>query len=647
MRKNFHIKKLYGYLLKTYIPLFLMTFAICLFLVLMQFLWKYVEDMVGKGLELSVIGEMFLYAALQLIPMALPLSILLASLMMFGNLGENLELLAIKSAGISLTKSMIPLIVLIVLISIGTFFFQNNAMPKIQPKFYSLLISIRQKSPELDIPEGVFYKEIQGYNLYVGKKNRETGMLYDVSIYDISSGFQNMAVIICDSAEMRMSEDKLSLIFTMHSGQQFQNFIEGAESINSSSEFIPYARESFVSKIMTISYDDNFNRMEESVLQENESSNYVAKNMTQLKVSIDSMEQFIDSINISDRKIMKQYTYLSFRNSYPQDKKDSIIQKANTSFAKLKMDSIFASKNIRVQTSILQSAYSKADNNGNDYLFRSMSKTTTQRNINRQWIEWHRKFTIPFACLIFFFIGAPLGSIVRKGGLGTPIVISVILFIIYYILDNIGYKMARDGVWEHWIGMWFSSMILLPLGIFLTYKAMNDSVILSTDTYVSFFKKLFFIRERRNYTVKEVVIEEPNYFEIKKLTGELTQEVSVHLHKYEKIGYKTYWMDNGYDESLISIKTNMENILNQLSNSRKSFIIEKAKEYPIFIKYVRPFKAGSIPTKMLMYAFPIGIVIKLLSLPFEKRINRDLNTILKLNEELTEIMNNQQNNIAV
>lgn len=646
MRKNFHIKRLYGYLLKNYIPLFLMTFAICLFLVLMQFLWKYVEDMVGKGLGLNVIGEMFLYAALQLIPMALPLAILLASLMMFGNIGENLELLAIKSAGISLIKAMGPLIVLIVLISIGAFFFQNNAMPKIQPKFYSLLISIRQKSPELDVPEGVFYKEIQGYNLYVDQKNRETGMLYGVSIYDLSSGFQNMAVIICDSAQMRASEDKLSLIFTMHNGQQFQNFTQGTENMNLSSEFIPYARESFVTKTMTIPYDDNFNRMEESVLQENESSSYVSKNITQLRVSIDSMEQFIDSVNISDRKIMKQYTYLSFRNSYPQEKKDSIIRAVNSS-VKPEMDSIFASKDMQAQVSILQSAYSKADNNGNDYLFRSMSKTTTQRNINRQWIEWHRKFTLSFACLIFFFIGAPLGSIVRKGGLGTPIVISVILFIVYYVLDNVGYKMARDGVWDHWIGMWFSSMILLPLGVFLTYKAMNDSVIMSTDTYVNFFKKLFFIREKRNYTIKEVVIEEPDYLEISESTNKLTREVSDHLQKYSKLGYKMYWTDNGYDNSALSIKNSMEDILNQLSNSRKRIVIEKAKEYPVLIKYVRPFKAGSVLTKIFMYIFPIGIIMKLISLPFEKRINRDLESILKLNTELTEIMNSKQNKTAV
>ena len=368
--------------------------------------------------------------------------------------------------------------------------------------------------------------------------------------FTTQSGFR-YAFIICDSAEMRTSEDKLSLVFTMHSGQQFQNFTQGTENMNFSSEFIPYARESFVTKTMTIPYDDNFNRMEESVLQESESSNYVSKYIAQLMVSIDSLEQFIDSVNISVRKIMKKYTYLSFRNIYPQEKSDSIVEHATASM-KPDMDSIFASKDIQTQTAILQNAYSKADNNGNDYLFRSMSKTTTQRNINRQWIEWHRKFTIPFACLVFFFIGAPLGSIVRKGGLGTPIVISVILFIIYYILDNVGYKMARDGVWDHWIGMWLSSMIMLPLGIFLTYKAMTDSVIMSTDTYTSFFKKLFFIREKRNYTIKEIVIEEPNYAEVYQSSRELTDEVAAHLQKYGTLGYKT--LEKRYDHSLTSIK---------------------------------------------------------------------------------------------
>lgn len=623
-----------------------MTFVISLFLVVMQFLWKYVEDMVGKGLGINVIAEMFWYAALQLIPMALPLSILLASLMMFGNLGESLELLAIKSAGISLLKSMVPLIVLIVIISIGAFFFQNNAMTKIQPKFYSLLISIRQKSPELDIPEGVFYKEIDGYNMYVGKKNRDTGMLYDVTIYDISSGFQNMVVIISDSAQMKMSEDKLSLLFTVYDGQQFHNVSDNSDRKSSSSEFIPYARENFKKKTMTIPYDDNFNRMEESVLQESSSSNYVSKNINKLKSSIDSLETYIDSVNISDRKVMKEYTYFSFRNNYPASEKDSIIAASSVSSEVVNIDSLLESKDYRTKSAIYNTAFTKADNNNNDYMFRSMNKTATQKNINRQWIEWHSKFTVSFACLIFFFIGAPLGSIVRKGGLGMPIVISVILFIIYYILNNVGYKMTRDGVWIHWIGMWFSSMMLLPLGVFLTYKAMTDSVIMSTDIYVSFFKKLFFIRENRHYTIKDVVIEDLNYDQVSTKVGNIDNLINKHLSKYERIGYVKYWTDIEYDLSLDTIKIELENALNQLSNTRKPAIIDKVNEYPILIKYVRPFKAGSLLDKILMYVFPIGFFVKLISIPFENRINKDLNSILNLNAELNQTMGFLQNKTA-
>ena len=394
-----------------------MTFAICLFLVLMQFLWKYVEDMVGKGLGLDVIGEMFFYAALNLIPMALPLAILLASLMVFGNLGENLELLAIKSAGIPLLRIMKPLIILIFFISVGAFFFQNNAMPKIQTKFYSLLISIRQASPELDVPEGVFYKEIDGYNLYVEKKNQQTGMLYDVLIYDVASGFNNMAVIVCDSAEMNSTEDKTMLVFTMYSGQQFQNFTQGSKN-RSRTDFVPYARENFDVKTMMISYDANFNRMGEDVIEGSSTSNYVSKNLTQLGASIDSMTTIMDSVNRVDRKMMRTYSYLSFRNSYPTEKKDSLIAAPKLDDVLVpRPDTLLQSKSLQEQSNILQSAFSKADNNNNEFLFRSLNKTTTQKTINRHWVEWHRKFTIPFTCLIFFHWSS-FGFYCEKGRFG-------------------------------------------------------------------------------------------------------------------------------------------------------------------------------------------------------------------------------------
>jgi lipopolysaccharide export system permease protein len=615
-----------------------MTFAICLFLVMMQFLWKYIEDMVGKGLGLDVIGEMFFYAALNLIPMALPLAILLASLMVFGNLGESLELLAVKSAGVPLLKTMKPLILLILCISVGAFFFQNNALPKIQTKFYSLLISIRQASPELDVPEGVFYKEIGGYNLYVEKKDQKTGMLYDVLIYDVANGFEKMAVIICDSARMSMTEDKTMLIFTMYSGQQFQNYQEGTPS-RSSTDFVPYARENFEVKTMMISYDANFNRIGEEDIESSSTSNYVSKNLSELRYSIDSMVVIMDSVNKIDRKMMKRNSYLTFRNSYPPDQKDSIILLAQNSEVEVpRADTLLQSKELNIQSTILQNAFMKAENNSNEFLFRSLNKTTTQKTINRHWIEWHRKFTIPFTCLIFFFIGAPLGSIVRKGGLGTPIVISVALFIIYYIVENVGYKMTRDGVWVHWFGMWFSSLILLPIGIFLTYKAMNDSVIMNADTYVDFFKRLFFLRERRKYHVKSVIIEQPDYDVIQHSLSELSNEIDLFIGKYDRLSYKTFWTDREYDRELHSIKSAMEIILNQLSNSRKLEELAKAEEFPILINNVRPFKANTIPARISMYLFPVGIVLRLLSTPFEKRIKKDMRDIQRLSGELSELM---------
>ncbi|MDD2243296.1 MAG: LptF/LptG family permease [Dysgonamonadaceae bacterium] len=640
MRVNFSIKSLYNYLLKNFIPVFIMTFVICLFLVMMQFVWKYIADMVGKGLDIDVLGELFFYAALNFIPLALPLSILLASLMTFGNMGENLELLSIKAAGISLIKLMKPLIVLIGLISVGAFFFQNNAMPTIQTKFYTLLYSVRTASPELEIPEGTFYKELNGYNLYVDKKNRETGMMYDVFIYDVTKGnINDMGVIVCDSAEMMSSADKMSIIFNVYSGQQFQNFQQGGGINQNKGKFMPYAREMFKQKQLVIPFNANFNKWDESVIQENTSSGYVSKNVNELSFSIDSMKRVVDSVNLIDRKNMLDYSYLSFRNNYPEKGYDSIIVEAQTVEVP-SSDTIFDSQELNVKLTILQNAIVKAENNSNDYLFRSLSKVSTQKAINRYWIELHRKFTLSFACVIFFFIGAPLGSIVRKGGLGLPIVISVILFIIYYILDNVGYKMARDGVWIHWFGSWFSSMILLPLGIFLTYKAMNDAPIMNGDTYIAFFKKLFLVRDKRNYPQKEVVIEEPNAEAIIKNIDKLSDQVDEHLQIYSKLGYRAYWMDNVYDTKLFAIKNSLENMLNELSNSRKRYILEKAEEYPILISHMRIFKTGSIGSTICMYVFPIGIIIKLFSRIYENRIRKDIIDIRRLNAEMKELIQN-------
>ena len=633
MKNKFRLKRLYSFILQSFLPMFSMTFVICLFLVLMQFLWKHIDDMVGKGLDLRVLAEMFLYASLNLIPMALPLSVLLASIMVFGNLGERFELLAIKSAGVPLLKTMKPLIVLIVFISIGAFFFQNYAMPKIQVKFFSLLISIRQKSPELDIPEGVFYKEIENYNIFVERKNRKTGMLYDVMIYDVSKGFNSMAVIVCDSASMKLSDDKLSLAFTMYKGQQFQNFqSENIGSASSSKDFVPYSREDFKKKQMLIQFDANFNRMEDSALEEGPGSSYVSKNSAELKFSIDSMNHKMDSMNVVDRVQMKKYSHLSFRNSYEQNLDSFTLLAQSVEIAPI--DTILKNKTLEEKSSILRSAMAKTENNNNEFLFRSISKVTTQKIINRHWVEWHRKFTLSFACFIFFFIGAPLGSIIRKGGLGMPIVVSVVLFIIYYILDNVGFKMTRDGVWIHWVGMWFSSFVLFPLGVFLTYKAMNDSVILNADAYVGFLKKMFFIRENRHFQMKEVIISPPAYGEISNKIDVLNNEIDAYLDNYKKMGYKKYWLDEGHDRQFAVMKNSLELLLNSLANSIYPEVLNKAEEYPILIHNQRPFGPNSTGAKISAFFLPFGLLMRMISLLFERRLNRDLVKVKKLNNEL-------------
>lgn len=516
------IKRLYTFLIQSFVPVFAMTFGICLFILLMQFLWRFVEDLVGKGLDTVVLAELFFYAALQLVPMSLPLALLLASLMTFGNLGERLELLAIKASGVSLLKSMRPLIFLVAAISIGAFFFQNEVMPRVQVKLRALTISIKQKSPELDIPEGSFYTDIPNYNLYVNKKVGKS--LYDVIIYDTSKGFDNMAVIVCDSALMQVSEDKKFLLFTLFSGQQFANFEQNevkSTSRRQSREQVQYSRENFTKKDVIITFDTGFDRMDESNLE----GTQIAKNISMLQHSIDSMNFRLDSINVQDRKTILKHTYLTYRHLEEQTPPNTInganiksetvvsepeeaITEPEKEVVKLSFDSLLNSLNRDEYSQYLSSAISEAENNNFNFI-EVNQKSNLQRNIRLHQVEWYRKFTLSFACLIFFFIGAPLGAIIRKGGLGMPVVISVLLFIIYYIIDNIGYKFARDGVWEAWQGMWLSSAVLFPLGVFLTYKAMNDSALFNVEAYGKFLRKILYIKtpEKSSYQERQEIIE--------------------------------------------------------------------------------------------------------------------------------------------
>lgn len=622
----FRIKRLYTFILQTFLPIFAMVFGICLFIVLLQFLWRYIEDLVGKGIDGLVLGEMFFYAALTLVPMALPLAILLASLMTFGNLGERLELLAMKAAGVSLLRIMRPLIIVVAFISVGAFFFQNNVMPVSQVKLYTLLLSIRQKSPEVEIPVRAFYNEIPGYNVYVRGKDPESGLLKDVMIYDYSGSFDNASVIVADSGKLSTTADKRMLVLDLYDGESFKNFKSQQPTKTKAS---PYQRETFKTKEILIEFDANFSRMDDSFM----AGQNIGKNLGELQHSLDSMNVRLDSI----RDINAQSIIASTLSQYKNSKDTSSIAKPVA--AVIDFDSIYTAQNKPQRKDLINRSRSLADANKADYYFKANVIADESQRIRRHLTEWHRKFTLSFACLVFFFIGAPLGAIIRKGGLGTPVVLSVILYIFYYIIDNIGFKMARDGVWIAWGGMWLSSFVLFSLGIFLTYKAVNDSTLLSIDAYAGFFKKIFGKRTTRNITKKEIVMEHPNYHSLltqcEVLKDDITNYIKTNTTYFNYFGF---WKNGRKDRQLIHISKEMEHMINKLSNSDNSLIIAKLMDFPSprLFSHTSPL-AGKISI-VIGFIFPLAIPYFLYAMYQKKLLISDLKISLKTDEELQDLL---------
>ncbi|MDD3195910.1 MAG: LptF/LptG family permease [Paludibacter sp.] len=470
------IKKIDAYILKRFLGTFIMTFLIVLFILLMQFLWKYFSDMVGKGIGWDVLAEFFVYAITTLVPLALPLAILLASLMTFGNLGENFELTAMKSAGISLFRIIRPLIIFIAVVVLAAFFFSNNVLPVTQKNLYTLLFSIKHKSPELDIPVGEFYSGINGVNLYV--RSKDGRVLKDLMIYDFSGGFNNAAVMVADTGYIELTADKKYLLLTLIQGENFENFKKQRISYSNN---IPYRRETFGYKELLYEFDSDFNRYDESLMDDQ----HVSKDIAALQQSIDSVQQLIEVRSMEQVREMLRTKYLG--RDYKVDRDLTVGEEVNISI--YNSDSLFLSLDKSSMEQAVNNATQKAQAMRDHIQYNKMLLGEPQMYMNRHKSEWHRKFALSFACLIFFFIGAPLGAIIRKGGLGFPMVVSVIMFVIYYIIDLTGFKMAREGIWEAYQGMWLSTSVLFPLGVFLTYKAAVDASLFNRELYIRFYKQ--------------------------------------------------------------------------------------------------------------------------------------------------------------
>lgn len=630
------VKRLYWFVLKSFVPLFCMTFFICLFIVLMQFLWRYIDELVGKGLTIDLIGELFFYAALSMVPMALPLAILLASLMTFGNLGEHFELTAMKASGVSLLKVMSPLIVLMGIIAVGAFFFQNNVLPIAQTKMYTLLFSVRQKSPELEIPEGVFYDQIPGYNFFVDHKDRLSGTLYEIMIYDMSKGFDNAGIILADSGKLVMTEDKSHLFLKLWEGESFDNLKEAGSSMKN----VPYRRESFHDKSILLEFDANFNRLDEEGMR----NQYVGKNITELQATIDSVGRMVDSMGVSySRTIMEAPRMGVSSVNYRPDESGRLVEAPVPDVAlskPLNVDSLLTGPNSAARVNYVSQALNKAKNMKQEYEFRSLVMKEELKTIRRHDIELQKKFTLSFACIIFFFIGAPLGAIIRKGGIGMPLVISVILFIFYYIIDNTGYKMARDGRILVWEGIWLSSAILLPLGIFFTYKAVNDSAVFNKDAYLNFFRRLIGSNMARHLKMKEVVLVDVDVPKATGMLSSLSESAGIYLEENPKRpSYIAYWM-KGYPRGpLRALSEQLEETVAYISDSRSKLVINKLMDFPILrsLWFYHPsnYKWASWAA---MVIFPIGLPVYFIGLRQLSILRHELETIRSVSEQLTELL---------
>ncbi len=636
----FKIKRLHTFMMSRFLPRFLMTFCICLFIVMMQFLWRYIDELVGKGLSIDVVAELFFYAALSMVPLALPLSILLASLMTFGDLGEHIELTALKSSGISLTTIMKPLAILMTLVAIGAFFFQNNVLPKSQVKMWTLLFSMRQTSPTLDIPEGAVYSQIPGYNIYVKKNDKERDMLYNLLIYDVSHASMYPRIVVADSGRLSMTEDKQHLVLTLYKGAWYEE-MSGSNGVNGMGNEL-YRRETFHDKEILIPYDANFTRMDDETMRQQ----YVGKDISALQQTIDSVRLKVDSaaqVVINRLRSQPVCGVPAYRSTMRDGKPVTDTVKSVQLDKPVDIGKIIKELPENEQQQVVNQALVHATTAMQDLQFQGYVINDDNYVIRRHQIELLRKFTLSLACIIFFFIGAPLGAIVRKGGLGMPIVISVILFIIYYIIDNMGYKLARDGRWHVWQGIWLSSAVLLPLGIFLTKKAVNDSAVFNPDAWLNFIRRFTGMHQTRKLEAKEVIINEVIAAEAQTRIDELKAACQQFLDRYPgRQRYIDYWQQ-GYDRAAIkSLAEQVDSVVDYLSNSRDQMVLNKAMDFPVIRQLLTygPTSNKQVGTA-LAALFPLGLPVWLMGLRHQKNLKRDILLTIKTCDQLIAIFNGE------
>ena len=625
----FRIKKLDIFIAKQFGLLFVGTFFICQFVLMMQFLWRYVDELIGKGLSLEVMAQFFWYMGLMLMPQAFPLAILLSSLIAFGNLGESSELTAIKAAGISLMQAFRSLIIISVLMAGISFYFQNVVGPRANQDFYRLLLGMKQKSPELEIPEGVFYDGIPGSNIYVQKKDLNTGMLYGIMIYRMTGSYEDQAIILADSGMMQSTAEKKHLLLTLYNGVWNENM--RSQDLAGTAD-VPYRRETFVTKRIVLDFDNNFSMADINDI----AGDARAKSLGKIMHDKDSLQEFNDSVGRSYYIDGKRFYFRTNEVSASDSVKISKLVAENNE----SLDSMFTKLNDGKKKSVLQTALNNAQSCATDLEMKGAYANSLHRYFRTHQIQAILKFTLALTCIIFFFIGAPLGAIIRKGGLGVPVIISVLVFIVYYILDSTGQKMARDDQWTVWYGMTISTVVLAPIACFFTYKANNDSVVFNIDMYKQVFMRILGLRTHRHIYRKEVIIEDPIYaldsYHLLQISEQIKQYSEEHklLHLPNPIHV---FFRPGDDQTIEKIVGQLEDVIDDLANTKDAQILGYLNHYPVVATHAhtRPFRRKwlNIISGLIL---PLGIFFYCRMCRFRLRLRKDLNRILETNQWVLE-----------
>ena len=471
------MKSIHKLVLKSYLGPMILTFFIVMFVLMMNFVWRYIDELVGKGLSAGIIIELMSYAMANMIPMGLPLSMLLAAIMTMGSLGENYELLAMKSAGMSLVRITKPLIILVGFIAVGSFFIGNDLVPYANRKMYSIIYDIRQQKQTLEFQDGLFFNGIDNMSIRVGHQDPETHLLRDVLIYDNRQANGNMNTIVADSGYIRLSDDKRYLLVTLFHGQTYEQARNSQWYTKSTLRHHTFDLQKQIIRM------DGFAMGRSDA---NQFSNSQTKDISELQHDIDSLELKVNAATTSSYEpLLKEQIFVRDNSVLPQP--DSLRVDKRDYGNLMAMDSI-ARLPVREKEEVWDNARTLAKNSRNMFAFDETTAKDALNQLYRSKVEWHKKISLPVSIIIFFLIGAPLGAIIRRGGLGLPVVVSIIFFVIYYIISLSGEKLAKEGSWDAVYGMWLSTFILTPIAVYLTYKATNDSSVLDTDWYAGKIK---------------------------------------------------------------------------------------------------------------------------------------------------------------